>query len=410
VSRARCRGCATALPPPFLDLGRQPLANALLPPDHAGEEPRHPLAVCRCGGCGLVQLEDTVDPAALFTEYVYFSSYSATFNAHAERMAAALCERFRLGPRSRVLEIASNDGYLLRHFQPRGPSVLGVEPAGNVAAVARERGVPTLAEFFGPAVVDAVRAQLGPADLVVGNNVLAHVPEINGFLSAVRACLAEDGAASFEFPYLGDLLDGIEFDTVYHEHVFYLSLHAVSGLARRAGLRVFDLERQAVHGGSVRVFFEADGGRRPVSPAVADLLAAEQAGGLQDDARYQAFASHVRQLRDDLNGLLGGLKASGRRLAAYGAPAKGNTLLNYCGLDTGTLAFTVDVSPHKQGKRLPGSRLPVRAPEALLSEQPDYTLILPWNLAPEIVSQQAEYVRRGGRFLVPVPRPREVTA
>jgi SAM-dependent methyltransferase len=320
----------------------------------------------------------------------------------------ALSVRFRLGSSSRVLEIASNDGYLLQYFQGDGIPVLGVEPAGNIAAAARQRGIPTLQAFFGPALVGEVLGDFGPADLVVGNNVLAHAPDVNGFLAAARACLAPQGVAVFEFPYLGDFLDGVEFDTVYHEHVFYFSLGAVRRLAARAGLSVFDVERRAIHGGSLRVFLEA-GQARGVSGAV-DALAADEAGrGRLADTTYDAFAQAVRGVRRDLVALLGGLKAAGKRLAAYGAPAKGNTLLNYCGLGTETLAFTVDRSPHKQGKLLPGSRLPVRSPEALLTEQPDHTLILPWNIAAEIVRQQAEYIRRGGRFLVPVPRPQEVT-
>jgi SAM-dependent methyltransferase len=402
-----CRGCGNVLSPPFLDLGRQPLANALVEPARAGEpDARYPLAVCRCTTCQLVQLEETVDPGALFSEYLYFSSFSDTFLDHARRMTTALVGRFRLDGRSRVLEIASNDGYLLQYFRAQGISVLGVEPARNVAAAARARGIPTLEAFFGPDAVAEVRRALGPADLVVGNNVLAHVPRPVEFLRAAREVLADTGAVVFEFPYLRDLLDGAEFDTIYHEHVFYLSLTALAGLAARAGLRVFDVERQTVHGGSLRVFLDA--GSRPVGPAVEALLAEEDAGGLGRDETYRAFAASAVRVRAELVALLGTLVRSGHRLAAYGAPAKGNTLLNYCGLGRETLAFTVDRSPHKQGRLLPGSRLPVRAPQALLDERPDYALILPWNIAAEIVSQQAEYVRRGGRFLVPVPHPREV--
>jgi hypothetical protein len=256
-------------------------------------------------------------------------------------------------------------------------------------------------------VVGEIRRELGPADLVVGNNVLAHVPDPVGFLGAARDVLAPGGAAVFEFPYLADLLAGAEFDTIYHEHVFYLSLTALAGLARRAGLQVFDAQRQAIHGGSLRVFLDA--GQRPAAPALDALLENEDALGLSGDRAYAEFAAAAGRVREELVSLLGNLRRAGKRLAAYGAPAKGNTLLNYCGLGTETLHFTVDRSPHKQGRLLPGSRLPVRAPEALLAEQPDYALILPWNIAAEIVAQQAEYVRRGGRFLVPVPRPREVT-
>jgi SAM-dependent methyltransferase len=349
-----------------------------------------------------------VDPEALFSDYVYFSSYSETFLRHAEQMASTLTARFGLGPGSRVLEVASNDGYLLQYFQARGIPVLGVEPAGNIAAVARERGIPTLEAFFGLALVDRVRAESGPVDLLVGNNVLAHAPDVNGFLAAARACLAESGVAVFEFPYLGDLLEGAEFDTIYHEHVFYLSLAAMERRAADAGLRIFDVERQAIHGGSLRVLM--DRGSRASSAAVGALRAHEKEAGLLDAPRHQQFAASTRRVREELLELLGTLKGRGKRLAAYGAPAKGNTLLNYCGVTTDTLEFTVDRSPHKQGKLLPGSRLPIRPPEALLAEQPDYALILPWNIADEIVAQQAAYVRKGGRFLVPVPHPREVGA
>jgi SAM-dependent methyltransferase len=403
-----CRGCDSALPLPFLDLGEQPLANALVEPGSQAPERRYPLAVCRCAACHLVQLQFTVDPEALFSEYVYFSSYSETFLRHAEKMAATLTQRFGLGPNSRVLEVASNDGYLLQYFQARGIPVLGVEPARNVAAVARARGIPTLDAFFGLPLAGRIRAESGPVDLLVGNNVLAHVPDVNGFLAGARACLGDRGVAAFEFPYVGDLLDGVEFDTIYHEHVFYFSLAAMERRAGGAGLRIFDVERQAIHGGSLRVLM--DRGERAPSAAVGALRDEEAAAGLLDAPRHEAFAAATRRVREELLGLLGTLKGRGKRLAAYGAPAKGNTLLNYCGVTTETLDFTVDRSPHKQGKLLPGSRLPVRAPEALLAEQPDYTLILPWNIADEIVAQQAAYVRKGGRFLVPVPHARELSA
>jgi SAM-dependent methyltransferase len=407
VSRRACLGCGARLDDPFLDLGAQPFANDFRRPEDSRPEPRHPLAVAYCRSCHLVQLTATAPPEALFGEYLYFSSYSDVFLAHARAMADTLVARLRLGPERRVLEVASNDGYLLQFFQARGVPVLGVEPATNIAEVARARGIPTLTRFFGPDAVEAVVRELGLATLVVGNNVLAHVPEINAFLAAAGACLAGDGAAVFEFPYLGELLGRTAFDTIYHEHVFYYSLTALDGLAARAGLEVFDVERQTVHGGSLRVFLQ-HAGTRPVEPAVARLRAEEQAAGLTTAACYAGFSGQVARLQTDLVECLRRLRAEGRRLAAYGAPAKGTVLLNACGIGTDLLEFTVDRSPHKQGRLVPGVRLPIRPPEDLVRAMPDVTLLLPWNLADEIVAQQAEYLDKGGAFLVPVPAPRLV--
>jgi SAM-dependent methyltransferase len=343
----------------------------------------------------------------MFEEYLYFTSYSDHFMAHAEAMATSFTERFALGPVSRVLEIASNDGYLLKFFLGRAIPVLGVEPARNIAAVAQARGIPTLNRFFGPEVVADIIGEFGRADVVIGNNVLAHVPTINDFFAAVAACLAPGGAAIFEFPYLGEMLERTAFDTVYHEHVFYYSLAAVAGLGGRAGLEVFDVESQPVHGGSLRVFFQHRG-VRPLAPAVARLHAAETAAGLTGRARYAGFQAQVTRFTTELVARLRALRQEGRRLAAYGAPAKGTVLLNACGVDTTLLDFTVDRSPHKQGRLVPGVRLPIRPPEDLLREMPDVTLLLPWNLADEIVAQQAEYLAKGGAFLVPGLPPRLV--
>jgi SAM-dependent methyltransferase len=410
VSERACLGCSAALADPFLDLGVQPLANAFLRPDQAaGSEPRFPLAVAYCARCHLVQLTETAPPAMLFETYLYFTSYSDDFLAHARAMAAALSERFALGPRRRVLEIASNDGYLLQFFLERGVPVLGVEPARNVAAVAVERGVPTLNRFFDLDAVDEIVGGFGLADVIVGNNVLAHVPAINAFLEAIRACLAPDGAAVFEFPYLGDLLARTAFDTIYHEHVFYYSLTAVAALTTRARLEVFDVEHHPVHGESLRVFVQPTG-VRPVMPAVTRMIHDEAVAGLTSAARYAGFQRDVEALCRDLVGRLQQLRAQGRRLAAYGAPAKGTVLLNTCGIDTALLEFTVDRSPHKQGRLVPGVRIPIRPVGDLLREMPDFTLLLPWNLADEIVAQQAAYLRKGGAFIVGVPRPRILTA
>jgi SAM-dependent methyltransferase len=410
VSRRACLGCAAALDDPFLDLGAQPLANALVRPEDAGRpDPRFPLAVAYCASCHLVQLTETAPPEALFGEYLYFTSFSDHFLAHARAMADTLITRFALSPTRRVLEIASNDGYLLQFFQARGVPVLGVEPARNVAEVARERGIPTLTRFFGPDAVDEIVGGFGRAEVIVGNNVLAHVPAINGFFDAVSGCLTPDGAAVFEFPYVGDTLARTAFDTVYHEHVFYYSLAGVAGLAERAGLEVFDVDRQPVHGESLRVFIQ-HAGARPVDPGVERLRREETDAGLTSPARYASFSRDVATLCRNLTQRLRRLRADGRRLAAYGAPAKATVLLNACGIGTDLLEFTVDRSPHKQGRLIPGVRVPIRPVEDLVREMPDFTLLLPWNLVAEIVAQQADYLRKGGAFIVPVPTPRIIDA
>jgi SAM-dependent methyltransferase len=410
VSRSVCLGCAASLDEPFLDLGAQPLANAFVRPEDAdAREPRFPLAIAYCSSCHLVQLTETTPPEALFNEYLYFTSFSDHYLAHSQAMADTLIARFGLSPARRVLEIASNDGYLLQFFRARGVPVLGVEPARNVAAVATARGIPTLTRFFGLDAVDEIIGHFGRVDVIVGNNVLAHVPAINDFFKAVSACLTPDGVAVFEFPYLGDTLARTAFDTIYHEHVFYYSLAAVAGLAERARLEIFDADLQPVHGESLRIFVQ-HAGARPIAAAVESLRREEQDNGLTSTARYGAFNRDVAMLCKELPRMLQRLRANGRRLAAYGAPAKATVLLNACGIGTDLLPFTVDRSPHKVGRLIPGVRVPIRPVEDLLREMPDFALLLPWNLADEIVAQQAEYLRNGGAFIVPVPAPRIIDA
>ncbi len=409
MNRPDCLGCGASLPDPFLDLGTMPPANALVRPEDAEKpEPAYPLAVASCPSCRLIQLTHRIPPEELFSEYKYFSSWSDTFLDHARRMADSLTERFSLDRGSRVLEIASNDGYLLRYFRERAVPVLGIEPARNIARAAEERGIPTLTRFFGSEAVDEILSRFGPADLLIGNNVLAHVPSINDFLAATRSCLKPSGSAVFEFPYVRELFARLEFDTIYHEHVFYYSLTAVKGLADRAGLALTDVEFQPVHGGSLRIFVSPSAGAP--SPRVGALLAREEEEGLFSPKRHEDFALSVRGLRESLRSHVARWKESGMRLAAYGAPAKGNVLLNSCGIGRELLEFTVDRSPHKQGWLLPGSRIPIRPPSALLESMPDGVLLLPWNLAEEIVAQQREYLTRGGRFLIPIPHPREIAA
>jgi SAM-dependent methyltransferase len=370
---------------------------------------RVPLMVAFCEACCLVQLAYIIPPEHLFRSYAYFSSYSSSYLRHAEEMARSLVESYHLGSRHLVLEIASNDGYLLQYFQQLGVRVLGIDPAANVAAEARKKGIPTWNHFFDRALLPELERKAGRAALIIGNNVLAHVPGINDFLAAVRDALQDDGHAVFEFPYVGDLLDKGAFDTIYHEHVYYFSLSAIGYLARRAGLQLLDVSRQDLQGGSLRVVL----GKKasvPPSSAVTAMLEQERVSGLQNGIRFRDFSDAVSQQRAAFVELIERLRRSSHRVAAYGAPAKGNTLLNTCGIDRNSIEFTVDRSPHKQGHRLPGSGIPIFSPESLLQRQPDYTIILPWNLAGEIVLQEAEYLRRGGKFIVPIPSPKIISA
>lgn len=402
----KCLGCAEPLPPAFLDLGNTPLANSYLEPSGDSQiEAVFPLAVVFCPACFLVQLSETVPPEKMFKDYLYFSSYSESFLVHAHAMCEELSGRFKLGRDSRVLEVASNDGYLLQYFKAKGIPVLGVEPASNIADESRRRGIQTLNCFFGPRAVGEILKDFGPVDLLIGNNVLAHVPSINEFLSAAAACLKETGCAVFEFPHVQELLRKTEFDTIYHEHVFYYSLQALKNLAERAGLEIFDVSKQKVHGGTLRVFLRRSGGVE-VSDSVISVLDEERAAGLTRKETYAAFSSRVGSLKRDLKDLLNGLKGSGKRICAYGAPAKGNTLLNYCGIGPDVIEFTVDRSPHKQNKLLPGTRIPIRNPSEISSTKPEYLLILPWNIQDEIMQQMAHIRDWGGKFVVPIPNPR----
>jgi SAM-dependent methyltransferase len=401
-----CRACGAALERVFCDLGATPLANAYLTAAQLdAPEPSYPLRAWVCERCLLVQIEQVASPEALFSEYAYFSSVSDTWLAHARGYAEAATRRFGLGPRHRVLEIASNDGYLLQYFRARGIPVLGIEPAANVARAAQARGIPTRVEFFGRALAERLAAAGERADLVVANNVLAHVPGLNDFVEGIRAVLAPRGVATLEFPHLLRLVRDTQFDTVYHEHLCYFSLHAVLALMARHALRVFDVEELATHGGSLRLYACHEAGAPHETGAqVAKVLADERAAGLDTIAGYGGFDARVAQAKRALVAFLRGARAEGRRVAAYGAAAKGNTLLNTCGVGRDLVEYVVDRSPHKQGLYLPGSRLPIVPPERIRETRPDYLLVLPWNLKEEIMAQCADIRSWGGRFVVPIPR------
>jgi SAM-dependent methyltransferase len=400
-----CRACAYAPLTPVLSLGTTPLANQLLSEAELGrQEPTYPLDLAYCPGCSLVQIIHTIPPEDLFTDYVYFSSFSDSMLTHAKELATRIANERALGTRDRVIEIASNDGYLLQFYKALGIEVLGIEPARNIAKVARERGIPTLSEFFGKELGDRLKAEDKRAAVVHANNVMAHVPDINMFAAGLFSILADEGVALIEVPYVREMIDRCEFDTIYHEHVFYFSVTALAALFERHDLKVVDVEVIPLHGGSLLVSVARKSAKQAVGSRVIEMLEDEKSAGMASSAYYEGFSQRVRELRGELRRVLAELKANGSRIAAYGAAAKGSTLLNYAGIGRETLDFVVDRSPHKQGKFMPGVHLPIRAPSALLEEQPDYVLLLTWNFKDEILAQQEAFRHAGGKFIVPLPR------
>jgi len=407
---AGCRSCGTTDLQRVLYLGEVPLANALLTEERlrSESEPRFPLTLAFCPECSLLQILETVEPEVLFRDYVYFSSFSDTMLRHAKEEAGMLRDRLGLGGDSLAVELASNDGYLLKNFVDMGVPVLGIEPARNIATVAERNGVRTVAEFFDMTLARRLRDEGTRADVVIGNNVLAHVADLAGFVGGAAHILKDEGLAVFEFPYVGEMIEKLEFDTIYHEHLCYYSLHSVSGLLERNGLRTVDVERHDIHGGSLRVFAARATSGAEASRAVEELLEKERAKGMTGVAFYGAFAERVSRLKDALLGELRRRKEAGQRLAAYGASAKGSTLLNFFGIDGSLLDFIADRSTAKQGKFAPGNHLPIVAPEALAERRPDAVLLLTWNFADEILKQQSAYLSSGGQFIIPVPQVRTV--
>jgi hypothetical protein len=400
----RCRFCEAPLSEVFVDLGMSPLCESFLPADALNRmEPFYPLLVWVCGRCFLVQLQEYVSPAEIFTEYAYFSSYSSSWLKHAKDYTDMVVRRFGLGARSRVVEIASNDGYLLQYFVEKGVPVLGVEPAANVARAAAERGVPTVVRFFGRETAGDLVREHGPADLIVGNNVLAHVPDVNDFVAGLEVLLARGGTITMEFPHLWRLMEENQFDTIYHEHFSYLSFTVAREIFAAHGLRVFDVERLPTHGGSLRIFAAHRSDPRPESDAAAALAREESADGFRTITRYRPFAERVEETKRALLEFLIGARRAGRTVAAYGAPGKGNTLLNYCGIRADFVDYAVDRNPYKHGRFTPGTHIPIHPPERLRETRPDYILILPWNLKDEIVAQLAYAREWGAKFVVPIP-------
>lgn len=408
INLPKCRFCGDTLSFSLVDLGSTPLANSFLKQEElAKPEPSYPLHARVCGSCFLVQVEPVVPASHIFGDYLYFSSYSASWVAHAKNFAALATNRWRLSASSLVIEIASNDGYLLRHFVQNSIPVLGVEPAVNVAAVAEVAGVKTKVAFFGKETGRQLAAEGYQADLVVANNVLAHVPDINDFLSGFSLIMKPTGVLSIEFPHLLKLLDNVLFDTIYHEHYSYLSLLTVERMLGKHNLRAFDVEYLPTHGGSLRVWIgRADGVAQKESGSLQKVRRQELDSGLNDLNTYRSFSHKVDAAKASLRAFLEDAKLAGKQVVVYGAPAKGNTLLNACDIDGQLVAYAVDVSPHKQGRFLPGSHLPIYAPEQLRATRPDYVLILPWNLEAEIVEEN-RYIREwGGRFVLPLPETR----
>ncbi len=407
VSSAGCRFCGRALRTTFVDLGMSPLCQTHIEPHQLNHmEPFFPLHAWVCEHCFLVQLEEYVAPANIFSEYAYFSSYADSWVEHARKYSALMRERFGIGRDSLVMEIASNDGYLLQHFVAAGVPVLGIEPAANVAKVAQDKGIRTEVCFHGRSSAAKIAAKYGQADLLLGNNVLAHVPDLNDFVAGMHRLLKPGGVITMEFPHLQRLMEQNQFDTIYHEHFSYFSFFTVEQVFAAHGLTLFDVEELSTHGGSIRIYARHTGdSSKPVSERARQLRARELALGFDRLQTYQDFAEQVKATKRKILAFLIDLKNNRKSIVGYGAPGKGNTLLNYCGIRTDMLSYTVDRNPYKQGKYTPGTHIPILSPDRIRDTRPDYVFILPWNLKDEIIGQMSFVREWGGRFIVPIPEP-----
>ena len=405
MSQKACRSCGDELVGPILDLGNQPLANRLIRDNQIEDfEPRFPLCLMHCRKCGLIQLSHTVDPKMLFSDYPYFSSNSEAFLKHAKMAAQSYIEEYNLDKNSFVVEIASNDGYLLKNILGNGIPCLGIEPAKNIAKKAEDEGVPTLCDFFSKKTAEKVISKYGRADLIVGNNVFAHVPEVNNFVQAVKRLLTKSGRAIFEFPWALAMMKNLEFDTIYHEHIFYFHTHPLVPLFAKHCLQIVKIEQIPIHGGSLRVHIAHKDTDSP-DPSVANILAEETHEGLGTEEYYEKFRQEALDLKCKIAAEIRKIKQSGNKIAAYGASAKGSTLLNFCGIGKEAIEFVVDRNVNKQGKFTPGTRIPIMPIAELIKKMPDVTLLLTWNFAEEILSQQKDYIHCGGKFLIPLPTP-----
>jgi SAM-dependent methyltransferase len=403
--KKNCRFCETPLEQLFVDLGMSPLCESFLPSDQLDQmEPFYPLQVYVCGNCFLVQLREYVAPERIFSDYAYFSSYSDSWLAHAKRYTDQMIERFGIGEKSLVVELASNDGYLLQYFVEKGVPVLGIEPAANVAAVAVKKGVPSLVKFFGRVTARELAAEGKQADLLLGNNVLAQVPDLNDFVAGMKILLKPNGVINMEFPHLQRLMEENQFDTIYHEHFSYFSFVTAEKIFGAHGITLFDVEELPTHGGSLRIYGRhAEDASKPVSGRVTELRAREEAAGTTRLGTYSRFAEQVKETKRKLLEFLIAAKRNGKKIAGYGAPGKGNTLLNYCAIRTDFLDYTVDRNPYKHGRFLPGTHVPIFPPDRIRETKPDFLLILPWNLKDEIIKQNAFIREWGGKFVVPIP-------
>lgn len=402
-----CLNCGNNLEHTFADLGASPLCNEILKPHQVNDgQMSYPLHTYVCDECFLVQVGKCVSPEKIYEDYSYFSSYSDSWLRHARQYVNFMMDQYEVNRESFVVEIASNDGYLLQYFNEKKVPLLGIEPSQTVAHAALEKGIPTEMVFFGSDSANQLKKKYQRADLILGNNVLAHVPQINDFINGLDIMLAEDGIMTFEFPHLMQLVENNQFDTIYHEHFFYYSLHSVQSLFKKHGFTIFDVQELDTHGGSIRIFVtRATNSKYEISDNIERMLKEEKRKGYLNIDFYQSFGEYVRQTKRDILRLLINLKNQGKSIVGYGAPGKGNTLLNYCGIGTDFIDYTVDRSPHKQGHYLPGSLIPILSPDKIRDTQPDYIFILPWNLKNEIINQLQYVSEWGAQFIIPIPQP-----